>query len=129
MEDPEECERMAADTFLCGMYFPAKEVDYIIKDQDLRGVNYLRFNQPYTKHFSLNKSWLAEKNVRKVAELRHFNFKQSVFSQFAPDLKSVVDLGFETDKALSKIPRFVKEPDEREAVFKVLRKYYGPLKD
>ena len=42
-DDPEEQEKMAADTFLCAMYLPAKEIDYVIKDPELKGVNYLRF--------------------------------------------------------------------------------------
>ena len=38
--------------------------------------------------------------------------------------KKVIDAGFESDKALCKIPRFVKDEEDRENTFKVIKKYY-----
>jgi hypothetical protein len=72
---------------------------------------------------------IPEKRIRKVKEIRHFVFKTSVFKNFVGDSKSVIDAAFESDKELCKIPRFVKDEDDRENTFNVLRKYYSDLKN
>jgi hypothetical protein len=73
---------MASETFFCCMYLPAKEIDVVIKDRDMVGVNYLRFMQPNTKHLSINTIGINEKRIRKVKDVRNFDFPKSEFKWF-----------------------------------------------
>ena len=127
--EPEKIELIARETFFCGIYLPQGEKDFLIKDRSLQGVNYLRMNAPYAKHLSINTMEIPEKRIRKVKEIRHFVYKTSVFKNFIPDSQAVLDAGFESDKELCKIPRFVKDEDDRANTFDVLRKYYSQLKN
>ena len=96
----------------------------VIKHNEIQGVNYLRFGMNKSKHLSINTMLALEKRIRKVKEIRHFVFKTSVFKNFVGDDKKVIDAGFESDKALCKIPRFVKDEEDRENTFNVIKKYY-----
>lgn len=96
------------------MYLPPKEMDLIIKSQDLQGVNYLRFSIQNLKHLSINTMPVVEKAIRKVQEIRHFKFPTSVFCKFIPDTNKVIHKAFESDAELSKIPKFIKDENDRE---------------
>ena len=89
----------------------------------------MRFNQPNLKHLSINTLSVAEKAIRKVREIRHFKFKTSVFCKFIPDTTKVINIAFESDAELSKIPKFIKDEDDRANTFGVFRKHYGALKN
>ena len=52
---------------------------------------------------------ITEKRIKKVKEIRHFNFKHSVFAKFAWDTEKLLDTGFEHDKELTKLPKFIKD--------------------
>ena len=88
---------MQDDTYLCALHMPSKEVDFVIKDRSFTGVNYLRFMQPNTKQLSINKLFENEKKIRKVMEVRHFVFKNSVYNKFKRDSADVLRTAFETD--------------------------------
>ena len=104
-------------------------MDVVIKSKDIPGVNFMRFSQPNCKHLSINTMPVTEKAIRKVREIRHFMFKTSVFCKFIPDTKKVLNIAFESDAELSKIPKFIKDEKDREATFDVFRKHYGSLKN
>lgn len=72
---------------------------------------------------------IAEKLVKKMKEIRHFHFPTSVFKDFVFDSRKILDLTFEKDKELVKIPRFVKDEDDREKTYSVFKKYYPELKN
>ena len=122
---------IAKETFFLGVYIPSYETDcdVIIKHKEIQGVNYLRFGMNQSKHLSINTMAAPEKRVRKVKEIRHFVFKTSVFKNFKGDDKDIINAGFESDKALCKIPKFVKDEEDREKTFEVIRKYYPQLKN
>jgi len=42
---PTRWEDIAKDTYICALYLPKKEIDFIIKHKDLPGINYLRAQQ------------------------------------------------------------------------------------
>lgn len=119
-------QAIAQETFFLGAFIPSNETDcdVVIKCREIQGVNYLRFGMNQSKHLSINTMNAPEKRVRKVKEIRHFVFKTSVFKNFKGDDKAVIDAGFESDKTLCKIPRFVKDEEDREKTFEVIRKYY-----
>ena len=121
----EKWKEVAADTYFAAIYLPPKESDIVIKCHDLQGVNYLRFNQTHLKHLSINTMPVPEKAIRKVREIRHFKFKTSVFSKFIPDTTKVLNIAFESDAELSKIPKFIKDEDDRAETFNVFKKHYG----
>ena len=95
----------------------------------MAGVNYLRAPQRRAKHLSINTIAVAEKCIRKVKEIRHFNFPRSVFCNFKPDTESIIDKTFEHDKELAKLPKFIKDPADLEATFDVFRENYFNLKN
>jgi hypothetical protein len=72
---------------------------------------------------------VPEKFVRKIQEIRVFKLENSVFSKFKLDTPKVIDLACADDCNFSKIHRFVKDLDDRAAVFKMVKKYYSLLKD
>jgi hypothetical protein len=72
---------------------------------------------------------LGEKSIRKVKEIRRFDFQRSVFSKFQSDKKENLDKAYEFDKELAKLPKFIKDPEDLENSFLVFKEYYGPLKN
>lgn len=121
--------RVANETYVLAVYLPNKDIDVIVKHPELTGVNFLRARQYNRKHLGLNHVDAPEKRVKKVKEIRHFVFGKSVFAPFKPDTVSIIDKAFEHDKELTKIPKFVKDESDREATYKVFRKYYFELKN
>jgi hypothetical protein len=72
LEDMDSYEEIAKDTYFCGMYLPPQDIDFVIKHQEMDGVNYMRFKMPYIKHLSINTMPTSQKRIRKVKEIRHF---------------------------------------------------------
>lgn len=134
-ESATRLEDMAADTYVWAMYLPdnindhTNSLDIVVKHPRLQGVEYVRSKVPRQKHLSINKMAINQKQIKKVKEIRQFVKAQSVFAEYQEDTVPVLDKSFRTDWALMKIPKFVKDVDEREKIFAVLWKYYSPLKD
>ena len=69
------------------------------------------------------------KQIKKVKEIRHFHFGSSVYKNFKLDNKRVIDEAFEHDKKLTKLPKFIKDPEDLDNTFNVFKKNYGALKN
>ena len=95
-----------------------------MKHKDIEGVNFLRKKQVHSKHLSINRLGISEKQVRKIKEIRHFNFATSTFKDFIFDDEAILDAAFEKDRELLKIPKFIKDQADREKTYQVFREYY-----
>jgi len=109
------------------------QLDVVIKHPDEIGCNYLCVPElrrtSLNKHLSAHKAPIFHKQVKKVKVIRHFHRPQSVFAEFQEDKEKDLDKAFELDKQYMKIPKFIKDPNEVDAVMKVLREYFPQLRD
>ena len=55
---------------------------------------------------------MAYKKIKKIRINRHFNLKNSAFSQWAVALEEEYRKCFEADMKYSKIKKFIKDPDQ-----------------
>ena len=109
---------------------PPKTIDIVIKHPQINGVDFLKHQVvPKSKHLSVNTLNIAHKAIKKVAEIRHFHKPTSVFAKWNNDTDKVIYKAFETDMELTKIKKFVKDPDDRKKLLDVLLKYYANLKN
>jgi hypothetical protein len=123
-------EVLSRETYLCAVYLPAGPLKFLIKHPQLGGVFYQEnLTVPREKHMSINKYRPLLKMIKKVKEIRHFSKPSSVFAKWKNDTKDIIEKCYETDMALTKIHKFIKDEYDREQTFKVLRKYYGNLKN
>jgi len=84
---------------------------------------------PRVKHLSVNTMSLIQKQVKKVKEIRRFSKPNSVFAKWTEESSLLLDKAFEADRALSKIYKFIKDPEELEQTFAVLRKHFQQIKN
>ena len=71
---------------------------------------------------------VAQKNVKKVKEIRYFNKPTSVFKDWKEDDKKILDTAFETDHVQMKVRRFLKDENDYNETMNVIKKYYTMLK-
>ena len=117
-------EDIANGTFLCAAFLPDKDMDVMVKYRPLQEVNFFQAKQKNSKHLSINRMAISEKRIRKMKEIRHFNFPQSVFKDFVFDSEKILDLAFEKDKELAKIAKFVRDENDRAKTYEVFRTHY-----
>jgi hypothetical protein len=55
--------------------------------------------------------------IKKVKEIRHFKFKTSIFKNFKFDTDELLDKAFSFEKALMKLPKFIKDSQDLENTF------------
>lgn len=116
---------IARDTWVCAMYLPestdSKQLNLVIKDPSTPGVDFLQnLSVPRSKHLSINTLRIAQKQIKKVAEIRHFRKPTSIFAKWMNDTNSVIKKAFETDIELSKISKFVKDELDLKRTYAVL---------
>ena len=128
-------EEIATETYMCAMFLPETQTKQLVEMQvgvkhpDLPGVDILSKNIPNVKHLSVNTTVVAQKNVKKVKEIRYFNKASSVWKDWKDDDPKLLDTCFETDHVQMKVRRFLKDESDYKDTMNVIKKYYSMLKE
>jgi hypothetical protein len=127
-------QAIANDTWLCAMYLPEstalRSLDFAVKHPSMNGVDFMTQQVvPRAKHLSVNTVNIAQKSIKKVSEIRHFHKPSSVFAKWTPATAALTLKAFTTDMELTKIPKFVKDEDDRQKTLMVLKSHYTALKN
>lgn len=129
MDTMDSTYELASNTFFCGVYLPSAEHEVAVHHPEMPGIFYMKFNMPHLKHLSINSMSIPQKRIRKVKEVRKWELKKSVLKNFTPDTDEVINAAFESDKGSLKIKKFIKDQQELDKTYKILRKNFVAIKN
>ena len=72
------------------------------------------------KHMSIHKLDVKFKSIKKVEQIRLFNFETSVYAKWKKDTNKMMERAFELDAQYLKCFKFIKDPNDLNNVLKVL---------
>lgn len=124
------------DTYVCGFFVADNAEDkknllgFGIKHQAIKGVDYvMNVEVPRLKHMSPNTLGIHSKLIKKEKLMRYFRKPLSVFAHLKEDCDELLKKAFYLDIEQCKLPRFIKNQEDRELTIQALEKHYAGLKN